>query len=150
LLLLRKECQCENVIQQSIELEKQGVCVGEDGVFFNYTFEINLNGLMPWWGVHKKQLILNYMFIVVFTKLEAVVIDITTSSAWFPMMIFTFIFQHLHIIVSIFLPLFVLFIKHLIYMLFPVGASIHTCCNSGCHLVAHEVDDHIFCKILIT
>ena len=90
------------------------------------------------------------MFIAALSMLEAVVFDVIASSGWFPMLISKFVFQQLHIIVSIILPSFVLFIKHSIYTLFQSSASIHACSKNGCHWVAYDADDLIFNKILIS
>ena len=49
------------------------------------------------------------MFIEALSKLRALVVDVTTSTGWFQSSISTFIFQHLHIVVSIILPLTKLF-----------------------------------------
>ena len=76
---------------KNIEFEKHGVCVGKDDVYFNYTTKKNqlMNGFVPWQGAHEKHSILMEMFIEALCKPEAVVIDVTTSTGGFTILICT-------------------------------------------------------------
>ena len=70
---------------KNIEFEKQGICVGDDDVYFNYSIEKNqlVNGSIPWRGAREKHPILMQMFIEALCKLGAVVIDVTASTGVF-------------------------------------------------------------------
>ena len=76
---------------KNLEFEKQGVCIGEDDFYFNYTNEKTqlMNGSVPWRGARKKHTILMQIFIEALCKPGAMVIDVTTSTGGFTMLIST-------------------------------------------------------------
>ena len=51
----KKNVHVNVLFNQNIEFKKQGVCVGEDDVYFNYTIKNNqlMNGFMPWQGARE-------------------------------------------------------------------------------------------------
>jgi predicted rRNA methylase YqxC with S4 and FtsJ domains len=74
---------------KNIGFENQGVCIGEDDVYFNYTIEKNqlMNGSVPWRGACEKYHILMHMFIKALCKSGRVVIDVTASTGGFTILI---------------------------------------------------------------
>jgi hypothetical protein len=68
---------------KTIEFEKQGVCVGEDDVYFNYyTIKEDhlINGSVPWRGTCEEHLIFFiWMFIEALPKVGTLIVDAATS-----------------------------------------------------------------------
>lgn len=87
LLLYCREKNVHVIISsnKNIEFQKQGVCIGKDDVYLNYTTEnIQLmNGSNPWEGAREKHLILMQMFIKALCKPRAVVNDGIASTGVF-------------------------------------------------------------------
>ena len=84
---------------KNLEFEKQGVCVGEDDVYFNYTTKKNqlMNGSVPWRGTREKHPILMQMFIEALCKPRVVVIDVTASTGGFTILISTTYIQFFYL-----------------------------------------------------
>ena len=104
---------------KNIEFEKQGVCVGEDDVYFNYTTEkIQLmNGFVLWRGAREKHPILMQMFIEALCNPGAVAIDVTVSTGGFTILISTINIQFFYLNDSIdfsFIQCNVMLIKHIL------------------------------------
>ena len=80
---------------KNIEFEKQGVCVGDDDVYFNYTTVKDqlMNGSIPWRGAREKHPTLIQMFIEALCKPGGVVVDVTASTGGFVIFITAFMFQ---------------------------------------------------------
>ena len=91
-----KNAHVKVAFNKNIEFEKQGVCIGEDDIYFNYTTEKNqlMNGFVPWRGACEKHLIFMQMFIEALCKPRAVVIDVTTSTCGFTILMFTIYIQY--------------------------------------------------------
>ena len=66
---------------KNIEFEKQGVCIGHDNVYLNYTSEKDhILSSVPWRGAREKHPILTQMYIESLCKPRVVVIDVTPST----------------------------------------------------------------------
>jgi hypothetical protein len=80
-----KNAHVKVAFNKNIEFEKQGVCIGEDDIYFNYTTEKNqlMNGSVPWRGAREKHPIFMQIFIEALCKPRGVVIDVTASTGRF-------------------------------------------------------------------
>ena len=81
---------------KNIELKKQGVFIGGDDIYFNYTTEKNqlMNGYVPWRGAREKHPIFMQMFIEALCKPRTVVIDVTASTSGLTILMFTIYIQY--------------------------------------------------------
>lgn len=75
----------EIAFNKNIEFEKQGLCIGEDDVYFNYTIVIDqlMNGSVSWWGACEKYPKLIQIFIKALSKPRGVVVDVIASTRGF-------------------------------------------------------------------
>ena len=128
-----KNAHVKVLFNKNIEFEKQGVCVGEDDVYFNCTNEKNqlMNGSVPWRGAREKHPILMQMFIEALCKPGAVVIDVTASTGGFTILISTINIQFFYLNDSIdfsFIQCNVMLIKNILifyFFSFQVPLSTH-------------------------
>lgn len=80
-----KNANVKITLNKKIEFKKQGVCVWNDNMYFNYNIEKNLlmNGSVSWRVSSEKHPIFIKMFIETLYEIGMVVVDITTSDDWF-------------------------------------------------------------------
>lgn len=85
-----KNAHAKIPFNKNIKFEKQGVCGGKDNVYFNYTVEKNqlMNDYVSRQGPLEKHPILTQMFIEVLCKHGALVIDVTTSTGEFTILMY--------------------------------------------------------------
>lgn len=91
-----KNANMKIAFNKNIKFEKQGVCVGENDVYFDYTVVEDhlMDGSIPWRGTHEKHPTLIQMFIGALCKLGGVVVDVTSSTCGFVILSFAFMFQY--------------------------------------------------------